>query len=378
MNLPEFKLDNYYQKYGYRAKFQISSSSVQPLTVDELFALDSTLIQKLGTLRLSYPPFEGVDELINEVCTLYETMLPEHIRVMHGAEEGIFTFMNVALSPGNHIIVQFPVYQSLYEIAKSIGVSVTYWVADENNNWKFDINFLKSSISENTKAVIVNIPNSPTGSTFNIKEWQEVISICKESNLILFSDEVYRYSEFNADDVLPSACDVYENAVTVSDISKTFALPGLRIGWLASHNTELIEACNQFKTYTTITVSSVTQLLAAVALKNKDFLIKRTRRICHDNLQLLIEFIRKNSTLFYLDEPRAGTTAFVKILFDEDVEAFCLDLYDQKSVLLLPGNKMDYDNKHFRIGLGIAGLRTGLDLLQEFIDERQRVLSLTC
>ncbi|MDQ3843964.1 MAG: aminotransferase class I/II-fold pyridoxal phosphate-dependent enzyme [Bacteroidota bacterium] len=369
MKLPEFKLDKYYQTFAYKAKYHISSSSAHTLSINDLFTMDPSLIERLSKIELAYPPFEGIHELTTQITTLYETIRPEEIRVMHGAEEGIFTFMNVALSPGDHVIVQVPNYQSLYEIAKAIGASVTYWQADEKNRWQFDLDFLKTNIHENTKAVVVTIPNSPTGSSFTKEQWLELIRICKEKNLLLFSDEVYRFSELNPDETLPSACDVYDKAITVADMSKSFALPGLRVGWLASHHIELIEECNNFKDYTSISVNPVTQMLAAAALQNKDQILKRTRAFIKTNLDLIIKFVKSNSSLFHLNVPKAGTTAFVKILFDQDVEAFCLDLFKKKNVLLLPGNKMDYDHKHFRIGLGVTNLEQALHLMQEYIRE---------
>lgn len=367
MELPEFKLDAFYAKYAYQAKFNVSSSSAHALTVGELVNMESTIVDKIFKTELSYPPFEGIQELLSEISTLYKNIHPDEIKVTHGAEEAIFAFMNVVLCKGDHVIVQYPTYQSLYEIARSIDAEVTYWTANEHNGWCFDLNFVRKNIKDNTKAIVVALPNSPTGSTLQIQEWLDLISICKENGLILFSDEVYRFSEISSN-TLPAACDLFKNAVTVGDMSKTFALPGLRIGWLATRNKAILEQCNKYTAYTSISVNPISQLLSTVALRNKQTIIQRTKAIAIENMQILFQFVEKNSSLFSLSMPKAGLTAFVKLLLDEDVEDFCIKLFQETGVLFLPGNRMEYDNKHFRVGIGVKHLKIALDIVQNYID----------
>ncbi len=159
---------------------------------------------------------------------------------MHaGAEEAIFIFMNVTLEPGDHIIVHFPCYQSLVEIARTIGCEVSIWMANEDDNWELDIDFLRRNIQDSTKAIIINCPHNPTGYVMSHAKLIQIVELARQHHLLLFSDEVYRFLEQCAEDTLPAACDLYENAVSLGVMSKTYGLAGLRIGWVATRNQDI-------------------------------------------------------------------------------------------------------------------------------------------
>lgn len=132
------------------------------------------------------------------------------------------------------MICTFPGYQSLYEVAESLGCEVTKWQPDEDNNWRFDPEFLIKNIKTNTKLLIINFPHNPTGYLPLKEDFNQILKIAKEYNLYVFSDEMYRFLEYNPEDRLPSACEVYDKAIVLFGMSKTFGLAGLRIGWLAT------------------------------------------------------------------------------------------------------------------------------------------------
>jgi aspartate/methionine/tyrosine aminotransferase len=202
--------------------------------VEELLNLEENAEQELKKLRLGYTESLGNPELRHEISRLYTDTTPDDIIVLAGAEEGIFIFMNVLLEAGDQIIVQSPCYQSLYEVANAVGCQVTEWFMDPKNNWELDIGFLEKNITRHTKAIIVNFPNNPTGYTIPGKIFNEIIEIANRQNIFLFSDEVYRFLEYNEKDRLPAGCDIYERGVSLGVMSKSFGLPGLRIGWIAA------------------------------------------------------------------------------------------------------------------------------------------------
>lgn len=277
--------------------------------------------------------------------------------------------MNAVLSEKDHIIVQFPCYQSLYAIAQANNVDIDYWEMNEDTNWKPDIFKLQSLLKENTRAIIINTPNNPTGYNFTDTEFDEIINICRKNNLILFSDEVYRLSEYSNQTRLPNAADKYENAISLGVLSKPLGLPGLRIGWIATQNAKLLKKIKTFKDYTTICSSGPSEYLATIALRNVNKLIDRNYAIVQTNLAVLRKFITQYSILFEWIEPEAGNIGFVRILFSENVERFCLDLIEMKGVLLLPSTTYNYGTQHFRIGFGRKNFPEALSLLEEYVRE---------
>ena len=122
--------------------------------------------------------------------------------------------MNVLLKKDDHIIVQYPAYQSLYEIANAIGCKVTKWVMDDENHWELDLQFLETNITQSTKCIVVNFPHNPTGYLPKKDIYEKIINLAKTNNIYLLSDEVYKFLEYNEAERLPSACDLYEKGVS--------------------------------------------------------------------------------------------------------------------------------------------------------------------
>lgn len=374
VKIQPFLIERFYAKYEFSTPYMLSSSDAESFTIEEILNLDGEQqkennVDEMLEFSLGYTESQGSPLLREEIAKLYPSLNKEQILVFSGAEEGIFTFMNAVLSEKDHIIVQSPCYQSLYAVAQANNVDIDYWEMNEDTNWKPDIFKLQSLLKENTRAIIINTPNNPTGYNFTDTEFDEIINICRKNNLILFSDEVYRLSEYSNQTRLPNAADKYENAISLGVLSKPLGLPGLRIGWIATQNAKLLKKIKTFKDYTTICSSGPSEYLATIALRNVNKLINRNYAIVKTNLAVLRKFITQYSILFEWIEPEAGNIGFVRILFSENVERFCLDLIEMKGVLLLPSTTYNYGTQHFRIGFGRKNFPEALSLLEEYVRE---------
>ena len=377
MKPSEFKLERFFAKYEFSAPYLLCSSDPQSFSIEELLSYENGSLENFKKQWLGYTETQGNLDLRNEIVKLYEKINPENIIVHSGAQEGIFIFMNIALEKNDHVIVQFPIYQSLYEVAKTIGCEITRWICNEKNNWELDLDFLRKNIKSNTKAIIINIPHNPTGYIMNKSKLDEIIKIAREHNLYIFSDEVYRFLEYDLKDRLPSVCDVYEKGISVGGMSKAFALPGLRICWTCTQDKKTIKDMAIFKDYTTICTSAPSDYLATIAIKNKEKIIQRNLGIISSNLKLLSDFFIKYKTLFTIIKPKAGPMIFPKINFDFDIEKFCIDLVEKKGVFLLPSTMYDFGNKHFRIGFGRKNMPECLTRFEEYLDENKELFSST-
>ena len=235
MTLPPFHLERYFARYEFTARHLLSSSDCETWTVAELLALEPGGQGRLERLRLGYTESAGDPELRQAIAGIYQSVGPGDVLVHAGAEEAIFTFMHVALEPGHHLIVHAPAYQSLYAVAEARGVEVSRWQGSEDDGWSLDPDALAALVQKETKAVVVNCPHNPTGYLMDRERFDAVVEISRRHGLLLFSDEVYRELEHDPAARLPAACDVYERAVSLGVMSKTYGLAGLRIGWLATH-----------------------------------------------------------------------------------------------------------------------------------------------
>ena len=366
MNLPPFKLERYFAKYEFNTEFLLCSSDCEAMSIADLLALEPDAAQKFQRVWLGYTESQGSPALRKEITKLYETIQPEEILVHAGAEEAIFLFMHAAFKKGDHVIVHSPGYQSLAEVARAAGCDVSPWQAREENNWALDLDELRHLMRTTTKAIVLNAPHNPTGYLMSRADFAAVNKFAQENNLLLFSDEVYRESEYDPATRLPAACDLGDHAVSLGVTSKTYGLAGLRIGWIATKNKKIYQDMAGLKDYTTICNSAPSEFLAEVAMRNRQKLIDRNLNIIKENLDVMDEFFARHSKLFQWIRPTAGSMAFPRLL-KGDIEDFCDDLVKKAGVLLLPSSMYDDSHNHFRLGLGRRNLPQGVERLEQYL-----------
>ena len=240
------------------------------------------------------------------------------------------------MDAGDNIIVHAPYYQSLGEVARSIGAEVIPWRGDQQRGWELDLQFVKDKATDKTKLVVINFPHNPTGFLPEETFVHELSSLSVKKGFIVLSDEVYRGLEYDSTYRLPSFADVDERAVSLGVMSKAYGLAGLRIGWIATRNRGIYEALAAFKDYTTICNSAPSEFLAELALNHGEAIIGRNMTIVRENLRLLKSFFSRHEDTFVWQEPKAGPIAFPQYLGDS-VDVFCDRLVRDAGVLLLPG-----------------------------------------
>lgn len=367
MKIAPFKLERYFDKYEFSTPYLLSSSDCEPFLLKELLEFaDADTKKEWDNLKLGYTESKGNPKLREEIAKLYTRITPDDTLVVT-PEEGIFISMNILLDKGDHVITTFPGYQSLYQVAEDIGCSVSKWIPDEN--LEFNIESLRSLIKDTTKLIVINFPHNPTGTTITKDSLQQIVNIAREKKIILFSDEMYRFMEYNLEDRLPSVSDLYENSISLFGLSKTFGLPGLRIGWLTTQNKTFMQQLVNFKDYTTICNNAPGEYLAIIALQNKQKLIDRSLRIIQSNLRLIESFATRHKDWFLWKTPKGGSISFPSLKINGSVFDFCQDLVKKKGVMLLPHTVYDFDQPHVRIGFGRRNLPEVLGVFEEYVDE---------
>ncbi|MEM7243920.1 MAG: aminotransferase class I/II-fold pyridoxal phosphate-dependent enzyme [Acidobacteriota bacterium] len=363
MQPPPFELERYFARYEFALPHLLSSSDCETLSVAELLALEPDAEDELLGLRLGYTETLGDPRLRASVARMYESIEPDQLLVHSGAEEVIFSFMNVALEPGDHLVVHHPGYQSTHSVAAAAGVDVTFWRAREDDGWSLDPDELAAAIGPKTRAVVLNCPNNPTGWLMDRERFDATIALAREHGLFMFSDEVYRELEHDPADRLPAACDVYEKAVSLGVTSKTYGLPGLRIGWAATRDAELLSKMAAFKDYVTICASAPSELLARVAMDHREELAERNRRLVVENLDLADGFFERQAEHFAWRRPNAGPIAFPR-LRRGGTAALCDRLAQEAGVLLLPSTVYGVGDDHVRMGFGRKSFPQDIEVLE--------------
>jgi len=367
MKIKPFKLERYFAEHEFSAPYLLSCSDCEPLSQKALLSMANPASEKLwNDLVFAYTHSQGNPLLREEISGLYEKIDMDDLVVL-APEEGIFIAINLLINKGDHLITTYPAYQSLYEIANSLGADVSKWKASKNG--KFELDTLFSLVKDNTRLLIINFPHNPTGETIGTETLNEIILFARERQLIIFSDEMYRFLEYQPNNRLPSVCDEYELGVSLCGMSKSFSLPGLRIGWLASRNKALINKIIGFKDYTTICPSAPSEILAMIALQNKGMILEKNIEIIQKNIDLFEKFVGRHHKHIKWRKPVAGPVSFPEFNLKTDIDQFCKALIEKKGLMLLPASKIDLKSNNVRIGLGRKNFELALNKLEEYILE---------
>ena len=369
MRIEDFELERFFARYEFAVRHLLCASDVEGWPMADLLALaDSETAALWHGLRLGYTAAPGHPLLRAEIATLYESISPDEVLVFSGAEEAIFAAANVLLGPGDHAIVVWPAYQSLHAIARAAGADVTLHELHAADAWAIDVDLMRRQVTPRTKLIVVNVPHNPTGALPDAATYGAVAEIAAEAGATLLSDEVYRYLEFDPLGRLPAGADIGPHGVSVGVMSKSFALAGLRIGWLASHDARLLDAAARFKDYTTICASAPAEILSLIALRAREAVLARSRSIVDTNMALLDGFFARRPEQFAWVRPRGGSIGFPELRAGVPIDRFTDELIAAEGVLLAPGSIFGHAGNHFRVGFGRSDLPVALAGLDAFAD----------
>lgn len=359
MKIAPFRIEQYFALHEFTAPHLLSSSDAQTVSIADILALEPDAAAQLFSQQLGYTQSAGAPELRAAISAIYQTTAAGDIAVVSAAEEGIFAAYHALLQPGDHVVVETPCYESALQLARSTGANVTEWRRSANEHWAHDLAALERAFQPNTRLIYINTPHNPTGLMMPRKVLDRVIELCAARNAWLFCDEVYRELEHDPATRLPAAVDLYERAISLGSMSKTYGLPGLRLGWLASHDRDALTKIVNFKHYTTICASAPSELLSALALRHRHVFADRNRAIVLANLACIDAFLIRHANRLSWVRPTAGTIGFMQVANVNDTAAFCEQLIADAGVLLLPGAVYD-EPAHFRIGFGRTSMPESL------------------
>ncbi len=369
MKLAEFKLERYFARYEFDTPFLLSSSDIEPYTLPELLELaDPDTLDLWTNLSLGYTESAGNPLLRAAIAALYDDVSPEEVLVFSGAEEAIFSLSNVLLRPGEHAVVLQPAYQSLYEVGRATGADVSPVRLQPEEGWQLDLGRIETALRPTTRLLVLNFPHNPTGALPTPDQLQGVVQLAREREAHLLSDEVYRGLEYGPGDRLPAAVELYERGVSLGVMSKAWALAGLRIGWIATHDADLLQRLAAFKDYITICNSAPSEILALIALRAAPHVLERNRAILRENLTHVDAFFARWPNAYEWVRPRAGCIAFPRLTLPVPIEEFCSGLLHSEGVMLLPGTVYEHEGNFFRLGWGRRNLPESLTRLDRYTE----------
>lgn len=366
MELEQFELERIQSLHENEVTFNLTESGIHPLTIREF--LDPEEIGVLADLRLGYGYTNGTPEARAAIARLYPGASAENVLVTNGSAEANFVSILSFLSAGDELIVMQPNYQQIWGLARSLGMRVIPFPLDPARGWRPDLAALRRQANARTRMIAVCNPDNPTGAVLTPEEMAEIAKIAVGCGAWLHADEVYRGAEMEGPET-PSFYGRGERVLVAGGLSKAYALPGLRFGWLAGPADAIARAWAA-RDYTTIAAGSLSNHLAVLALipGRRERILERNRAYLRRNLAIISEWVAGHGDLFTFTPPRAGGFAWLRHRLPLSSREFCEQLRLQKSVFVIAGECFGMEG-YLRIGLGSESdyLRQGLRLIDEFI-----------
>lgn len=317
-----------------------------------------------------YTEEKGIKELREAICEKLERENnlkydPEEIVVSNGAKHSLFNIFLAILNPGDEVIIPVPYwvsYPAMVLLAGGVPVFCKY-----NEKFKIDIEYLKECITKKTKAIILNSPSNPTGIVYEKDELEKIAEIIIQNNLLCVSDEVYEKIIFEKTHISIASLseEIKEKTIVVNGVSKTFAMTGWRIGYVACKR-EIADAIGKIQGQTTSAPSSISQKAAYLGIKEGGKLYKNMVEEFKKRRNYIVENISKEITYPF---PEGAFYLFFNFK-NFPSRDFAEKLLEEKLVAIVPGDDFGVDTySRISYATSMENLKEGIKRINEFVKE---------
>jgi aspartate/methionine/tyrosine aminotransferase len=369
VKFPVFELERVQSLYENTVEINLTESGIHPFTLRGLLSAEQ-LSAVLDTV-LGYGQTNGAPALRERVAALYSDLGADNVLITNGSSEANLVACHALLEPGDEVVVMLPNYMQIWGIAEFLGVRPVAFHLREENGWAPDLDELRRVVGDRTRMIAVCNPNNPTGQVLEPGEMREIAAVADRVGAWVHADEVYRGAELSGEET-PSFVGLAERVTAVGGLSKAYALPGLRLGWLVGSEATVRTAW-AYHDYTSITAGVLSHGIGEIALSPevRPEILERSRSILRDNLASTIDWVDGFGGRICLTPPRAGGMAFMRYDFDISSSELSDWLRVEHGVFVLAGQCYGMDG-FFRVGIGAEKhvLRTGLERIRQALGAR--------
>jgi aspartate aminotransferase len=314
-----------------------------------------------------YGPVAGIPQLRQRLAECFDGYDEGNILITNGAKQALFALFQVLLQAGDEIIIPAPCWVSFTEQVKLSGATP---VLVETENGRLDLEGLENALTTNTRAILINTPNNPTGAVYDPTELAQVADLASRYGLFLIADEAYHAFTYDgrSHTRLFDLCEDKTRVITVRSFSKHYNMTGYRLGYVVAH-ADVISALIRLQGHLSGNVCSFAQHGALAALEMSQDIVDQRRATLEQRRNLALELA---SSLFPCQPPHGAFYLFVdvsKVLAPNQNDTdLCLDLLKNAGVAVVPGSSF-FGPGHLRISFGAseAELRNGFKKIKEVL-----------
>ncbi len=357
---PTLKLNEEAQKLRERGEAVINMGVGEPKNKAPLNAILSSAA-RLTTGDIKYSPTDGIPSLKKAILRYTEEnydkiVRPENVIVSSGAKQSIFNVLYTILNPQDEVIVLAPYWVSYPEMIKMCwGVPVV--VTPEDGRFEPTLAEVEERVSQNTKAIILNSPNNPSGWLYSEEFVASLVDFCERRDIYLIMDDIYHKLVFDGR-TTPSAYkftnkDIESTKVIViNGISKLYGMTGFRIGWAVAPK-QIVEVMTNVQVQTTSCTSVVLQAAAEGALNGLQSLVETMRLTMENNRDVIVQELR-SFTGVKIIEPRGTFYAFPDFrAYNKSSVELASFLLKKAKVVVVPGKEFGMEG-HLRLSFAVS------------------------
>lgn len=350
----EYRLADFQRRAAPYIKYAMGASAPEPVSSSNLLRLaDDDLRKQWQDFSLGYTDSMGDAALRQLISEQYPGLSGDNIIVFSGAQEAIYALNHVLLCALDKVQVITPLFEPLKLVPEMIGAQVsTVPMQIVDDRWQLDVDQWISRLPHDAKLATVNFPHNPTGAMISRLQQEMMVEHCRSQGTWLFSDEVFRGLEHDLVSQLPAVAGLYEKGVSLGVMSKAYGLGGVRIGWLATQDRQLISRLLEFKQFLSICPGRADELLAMIALQNRQLMLDNNLQLIQQNLQKLQQVFGELKEHIRWLQPQAGCSAYPAFVCATDSREKAWDLLEQSGVMVVPGYCFLQGKAHFRVGFG--------------------------
>jgi len=364
MQFKPFLLDAWLDTYEHGIEFNLAASTGPTWTVNDILALAGEEERhRFLNHKLVYSRPAGADTLREAIAEMQGVPV-DAVQVVTGASEALVAMMWLAAEPGANVIIPLPGFTTFSALPQSLGLDTRFYQVHRENNFRIDVGEIKRLTNAKTKLILVNSPHNPTGATISDADMEELHAFTAQRGIQLVSDEVY-HPIYHGRKTTSAAR--LPHATVIHDLSKAFSIAGVRTGWMIEHDAKRRQQYWTARAYFSICNTTTGEILAEIAIRKRNVILKKTQESANRNLQILDRFMVQHRDVLGWIPPQGGMTAFPWLVSGEDARPFCQAAAD-RGILLAPGDCFDVP-AHFRLGFAAANedFARALDRLGELV-----------
>ncbi|CAG8920971.1 unnamed protein product [Penicillium salamii] len=351
------------EEYGYEnIKYNLSESSI----TDQSLA---SLGLQVPDLKLLYNEHQGGTALRKLIVQGSEGLSYKDVLVTTGAAGALFIIASSQLSVNDHLVVVRPNYATNLETPRALGCEISFIDLAFESDFQLDLSAVKAALKPNTKIVSITTPHNPTGTGMSLETLSALVALTKEKGVLLLVDETY--ADISYDGRLPIAASLGDHVISVSSLSKSYGIPGIRLGWLINRNPSLQETFLAAKEQISISGSVVDEWIAEQVLSRKEEILSATIREMKHRREIVAAWIEKDDLLEWV-RPDGGIVCFPRIKNGFEpvggLAAFYHRLLHRYGTYVGPGHWFELPDTFFRLGYGwptIEELEGGLQAISQ-------------